>query len=147
MLRRRPRTLPEALEAPYAAFLAQAERLQAARRALLSCLPVGRVDPLPVPVGLDLLADEVRELRDAMDAWRVPPLEAEWRACRAAMDEALDALPEAHRVAASSTELEELLGAVADVHEPLDAWGAAERTWRRQHVRGEGRSAGGAGGG
>lgn len=136
MLRRRPRRpLPRDLASAAGAFAEQAQRLQAARRALLSCLPVGRVDPVPVPVGLDLVRDELAEIAAAMPAWRRPDVETEWQACRTAIADAVAALPRAHRVAEESTELEELLGAVADVHEPLDAWAVAERTWRRLGAR------------
>jgi hypothetical protein len=131
----RHRIMPHDLRGQWAAFQVQAERVEQARRALLSCLPVGRVDPAPVPVGLDLLADELRAVAAEMSAWRRPELERQWAACRAAVDDAVAAVPAAHRVATTSTELEELLGAVAEVVEPLDAWSDAERAWRAQRVR------------
>lgn len=147
--------LPPDLQGPYAAFAAQAERVESARTALLSCLPVGRVDPVPVSVGLDLVVDELRAVAAAVDDWRVDDAEDartgglpghfpgrfpghfhdHWRACRASLDEALEAVPEARAVAASSGELEELLDAVGDVVEPLDAWHAAERYWLSLRVR------------
>ena len=132
----RRRKLPADLAPAYEAFSAQAERVEAARRALLSCLPVGRVDPVPVPVGLDLVADELRAVREDLDVWRVPPLEQAWGACLDAVDEALAAVPTAHHVAVTTTELEVLLGAVGDVVEPLDSWGDAERAWHRLRARG-----------
>ena len=115
----RRRRLPDELVPAYEAFTDQVERLEAARSALMSCLPVGRVDPAPVPVGLDLLRDTLVELRAELDAWRSPDLEAEHRLCVEAIDESLNKVPEAHAVAETSTELEELLGAVEDVDEPL----------------------------
>jgi hypothetical protein len=125
MLRRKH--IPEDLRPAWSAFVAQAERVEQARRALLGCLPVGRVDPAPVPVGLDLLRDELQAVTADLDAWRVDEVADAWAACRDAVEESLQAIPRAHHVAATSGELEELLGAVADVVEPLDAWGAAER--------------------
>lgn len=128
MLRRR--VLPERLRPAHATFAAQAERVQGARRVLLSCLPVGRVDPAPIEVGLDVLRDELADVATQLDSWRVAEVEAEWRRCRESLGEATAALPVAQRVAAATGELEELLGAVEDVVEPLgDAWGAAERRW------------------
>src|SRR5680860_1386830 len=112
MIRRK--TMPPELQSAYAAFEAQAVRVESARRALLSCLPVGRVDPAPIPVGLDLLRDELTAVLGDMEAWRVPPVERQWRASRAAIKEALTGIPEVHRVASSSRELEELLGAVGE---------------------------------
>lgn len=128
MIRRK--SMPEDLVPAWEAFQAQAERVQAARRVVLSCLPVGRVEPAPVPVGLDLLHDELLAVRGDLPAWRVPEAEEQWRACTAAIAEALDAIPIAKKVAGTSTELEELLTAVSDVLEPLgDAFQAAERHW------------------
>ena len=128
--------LSEDLVGPFAVFCEQAERVENARQALLSCLPVGRVDPVPIPVGLDLVADEVAAVREDMDAWRVPPVEDHWEHCRRAMDEAEKAIPAARDVAASTGELEELLDAVGEVVEPLDAWHDAERHWRSLRRRG-----------
>jgi len=127
--------MPPELQSAYAAFEAQAVRVESARRALLSCLPVGRVDPAPIPVGLDLLRDELTAVLGDMEAWRVPPVERQWRDSRRAVEEALAGLAGAHRVAAGSIELEELLEAVGDVVEPLDAWADAERAWRGLRVR------------
>lgn len=126
----RRRRLPEPLVAPFAAFSAQVERLEAARSALMSCLPVGRVDPAPVPVGLDLLRDTLDELAGELGAWRVPEVEEAWQGCRAALEESRRHIPTALQVAERSGELEELLGAVEDVDEPLGhAFGQAERAF------------------
>lgn len=127
--------MPVELRPAWETFIVQAERVEHARQALLRCLPVGRVEPAPVPVGLDLLRDELRAVREEMDAWRVPVAEEDWQACRAAVDEALDGIEHARHVAETTSELEELLGAVADVVEPLDVWGGAERHWLRRRVR------------
>jgi hypothetical protein len=128
----RRRALPPELEAPHAAFAGQVRRVEEARDALMSCLPVGRVDPVPVPVGLDLLEDVLREVAAELAAWRVADVEDEWQGCRAAIGESIAHLPRAREVAATSTELEELLGAVEDVDEPLGhAFGRAAERWRR----------------
>lgn len=133
MLRRK--TMPPELRDAWQAFQAQAERVEAARQALLGCLPMGRVDPAPVPVGLDLLRDEVVAVAGDLDAWRTPAVEDAWQACRAAVDEALQAIPDARAVSASTGELEEMLDAVSGVVEPLDAWHDAEIAWLRQRRR------------
>lgn len=127
----RRRRLPPELSSPYADFSAQVDRLEAARDALMSCLPVGRVDPVPVPVGLDLLADTLREICREMASWKVAEVAQEWEGCRAAIEESTANLERARQVAETSGELEELLGAVEDVDEPLGyAFGRAERRWR-----------------
>ncbi len=127
MLRRKQ--MPEALRPAWTHFVMQAERVEAARQALLGCLPVGRVDPAPVPVGLDLVRDELKAIGQELDVWRVTEIEQAWQRCRTAIEESLGAVEEARRVAEISGELEELLEAVGDVTEPLDAWADAERSW------------------
>lgn len=129
------KTLPAHLTGAHEVFLTQAERVENARRALLGCLPVGRVDPAPVPVGLDLLRDELRAVAAELDAWRVPEVEGSWRTVAEAVAEAQDAIPHAERVATATRELEQLLEAVGEVVEPLDAWGEAERAWHRLRRR------------
>lgn len=119
----------------FAAFTAQAERVEAARSALLSCLPVGRVDPAPVPVGLDLMVDELRSVDAQLDAWWVEAVDDEWHACRRAIGESLGAVPAARMVAEETGELEELLDAVGEVIEPLDDWQTAERAWAALRTR------------
>lgn len=128
----RRKALSPALQVPYDAFSAQVQRMEAARDALMSCLPVGRVDPAPVPVGLDLLEDVLAEMVTDMGAWRTPEVEAEWQGCVQAIAESRGNITTAHLVARTSTELEELLGAVEDVDEPLGyAYQQAELQWRR----------------
>jgi hypothetical protein len=129
------KTMPERLRPAYEVFLAQAERVEAARSALLRCLPVGRVDPAPIPVGLDLVGDELREVAADLGAWRVPEVERDWQAVAEAVAEAQAAIPEAHRVAGTTRELEELLEAIGEVVAPLDAWGTAEQRWRALRER------------
>lgn len=133
MLRRKQ--MPPELLPAWEAFQQQAERVETARQALLGCLPVGRVEPAPVSVGLDLLRDEIAAVAPELERWRVPPVEEGWQACRASIDEATEAIPHAHEVAATTGELEELLDAVGDVVAPLDAWHDAERAWLRLRRR------------
>lgn len=114
-------------------FAEQVEVLENARGALMSCLPVGRVEPAPVAVGLDLLADTLDDLSGRLDQWRHEDIDAEWRACSQAIAEARAGIPSAHDVASSSGELEELLGAIDEVDEPLGrAFGDAARAFRRR---------------
>ena len=129
MLRRK--TMPPDLLPAWEAFQADAHRVADARRVVLSCLPVGRVEPAPIAVGLDVLADELSEVAASLAAWRIDEVETHWVACRSSIDEAGAAIPAAKQVAATTSELEELLTAVSDVVEPLgDAFSAAERQWR-----------------
>lgn len=131
--------MPAELKPAWQEFQAQAAQVEAAREALLGCLPVGRVDPAPVPVGLDLLRDELAAVMARLHAWRVPAVEEAWQACHSAVDEAAAAIPEARRVSASTAELEEMLDAVSGVVAPLDAWHDAWRGWLRLRERERGR--------
>jgi hypothetical protein len=134
MLRRK--VLPPELTPAFQTFSSQAERVQSARRVVMSCLPVGRVTPAPVPVGLDVLHDELTAVSEELPQWRVDPVDEQWRACAESIAEALAAIPAAKHVAETSTELEELLVAVSDVLEPLgDSFSAAERRWLSLRVR------------
>ena len=128
MLRRK--TMPAEFVPAWEAFTLQAKRVSDARRVVLSCLPVGRVEPAPIAVGLDVLADELAAVVAHMPLWRIDEVDKHWLLCRESIDEALSALPNAKHVAATTSELEELLGAVGEVVEPLgDAFSAAERHW------------------
>ncbi|MGI9018871.1 MAG: hypothetical protein ACR2HR_17505 [Euzebya sp.] len=127
----RKRGLPPHLVDPYQAFCDQVQRMEQARDALMSCLPVGRVDPVPVGVGLDLLSDTLDQIREEMSRWKVAEVEQEWTACGSAIQESKSLMATAHQVAQDSTELEHLLAAVDDVDEPLGyAFGQAELRWR-----------------
>lgn len=127
--------MPAELLPAWEAFGAQAERVEQARQALLRCLPVGRVEPAPIGLGLDLLRDELEAVKAEMAAWLVPASEADWVACMAAVDEALSHIEPARQVSLTTGELEILLGAITDVVEPLDAWAMAERHWLKRRVR------------
>ncbi|MDP9022682.1 MAG: hypothetical protein M3N57_08295 [Actinomycetota bacterium] len=132
MFSRRP-ALPEDLHGAWWAFVDCAEVIEGGRRRLLATLPAGRVDPAPVDVGLDAVAAAISDARAWMPRWRgVPGLGDEWDSCSAALDEAEAALPGAREVAASTGELEDLLGEVQGVIESLDAFADAERAWRRR---------------
>ncbi len=127
----RRKSLPEPLQVPYRLFSEQVERMEQARDALMSCLPVGRVDPAPVAVGLDLLSDTLDDIVKEMAGWRLPEIEKEWQGCVEAIEESRAHMPHAHEVASGSGELEELLAAIEDVDEPLGyGFQQAELRWR-----------------
>lgn len=131
MFQRRPPLPPEHATA-WAAFLDCAEVVEGGRRRLLGTLPTGRVEPAPVGAGLEAMAAAIATARSWMPRWRgVGPLDGAWSACAAALEEAERRIAEARTVAATTGELEDLLGAVEDVVTPLDAFADAERRWRR----------------
>jgi hypothetical protein len=127
--------MPPHLRADWEAFKRQAERVERARQALLGCLPVGRVDPVPVPVGLERVDDVLSAGAAELDAWKRAEVADAWQRCAEAIEAALAAIPDARAVAEGTTELEELLGAVSDVVEPLTVWADAERAWLSLRTR------------
>ena len=129
MLRRK--ALPAELSAAHEAFAAQAQRVEAARQALLSCLPDGRGRArAPLEVGIELLADEIDAVRPQMPAWRVAELEEAWRDCASAMDYARGRVDRALSIVGATDELHDLVAEVAALVQPLEAWADAEERWR-----------------
>lgn len=124
--------LPDAYHDAWWAFLDCAEVIEGGRRLLLGTLPTGRVEPAPIGVGLDALGRALDDCRGWMDRWRLEEVADEWAACHEALDESQAATPVVREVAATTGELEELLGAVEDVVAPLDAFADAERAFRRR---------------
>lgn len=132
MIRARKPSLPPQLADAWGAFLDCAEVVEGGRRVLLGTLPIGRVEPAPIGVGIDALGKALDDAGTWMEAWRDPHLEEAWQECRNALVEARSQLEEVREVAATTSELEELLEAVEDVVAPLDAFADAERAWRRE---------------
>jgi len=130
-LRRRRDPLPDDLVPAWQAFLDCAAVIEGGRRTLLGTMPVGRVEPTPVGLGVDAMAAALDDAAGWMDDWRVDALHEDWEDCRAAMAEAREHLDEVRDVAVETDELEELQEAVGEVIAPLDAFADAEQTWRR----------------
>jgi hypothetical protein len=131
MFARRP-ALPDAYHDAWWAFLDCAELIEGGRRLLLGTLPTGRVEPAPIGVGLDALVRSIADARAWMDGWKLVELEDVWSDCHAALDESQANTAAVRDVAATTGELEELLGAVEEVVAPLDAFADAERAFRRR---------------
>lgn len=129
--RRRREPMPDDVLPRWQAFLDCAQVIEGGRRTLLGTMPVGRVEPTPVGLGVDAMAAALDDAEAWMDDWRVEPLEDDWQDCVQAMQEAREHLDEVRAVAADTDELEELQEAVGEVIEPLDAFADAERSWRR----------------
>lgn len=125
--------LPDELLPAWQAFRDCAEVVEGGRRTLLATLPVGRVEPAPIAVGVDALATSLRDALTWMDAWHdVGGLAQEWSDCAAAIDQSAKGLDRVRQVAANPGELELLQGAVEDVIAPLDTFADAWNAWRRR---------------
>jgi len=133
MVFRRKPELPHDLHDAWWSFIDCAEVIEGGRRVLLGVLPTGRVEPAPVGVGTEAVRRAIADARDWMPRWRLEDLEHDWQACLTGLDEAERATVEVEAVAATTSELEELLEAVHGVVEPLDTFSDAEREWRRRY--------------
>jgi hypothetical protein len=131
VFRRKPDLPTDHLDAWWS-FLDCAEVIEGGRRVLLGVLPTGRVEPAPIAVGTDALRRAIVDARVWMPRWQLTELADEWGDCVAALDESEAALAEVDQVAGETRELEELLGSVQDVIEPLDVFADAERAFRRR---------------
>lgn len=130
-LGRRP-DLPDERLAAWWSFLDAAEVIEGGRRILLGTLPTLRVAPTPIALGTAAMRRAIIDARTWMDAWRVDELAPEWDACAVALGEADGALAEVERLAATSDEMDHVLGALQGVIDPLDAFADAERAFRRR---------------
>ncbi len=131
VFRRKP-DLPPDLHHAWWCFIDCAEVIEGGRRVLLGTLPTGRVEPAPIAVGTDAVRRAVADARAWMPGWKLDEVADEWDDCARALDEADGALDDVDTVAATTGELEELLGAVQGVIDPLDAFADAEVAWRRR---------------
>jgi hypothetical protein len=118
--RRRP---PAELAGVAAGFEASLVRVEQAKTELVGAVPTGR-GGLPLAEALAGFEALLSEAREGMPAWRVPSVEAEWAACRAAIDEAAERA-ERLRLDQTPRGYEELYGTLADILEPLDAFARA----------------------
>lgn len=132
MARFRKPELPDAHRDAWWAFVDCAEVIEGGRRVLLGTLPTGRVEPVPIAVGTDAVRRAIDDARAWMPRWHLDDVAEDWEECMRALDEAEADLDEVDAVAASTGELEELLGSVQGVIDPLDRFADAERQWRRR---------------
>ncbi len=126
MLRRK--RLPESLLGPYVAFRELVGPLERAKAAVTEAVPTARLPGRPLAEALAEFEELLSRVRDGMEAWRSPAVEAEWVAARAGLEEAL-AVAESLRLEAPDPEgFEGLVGAIGDLIAPLEAFeGAAGR--------------------
>ena len=129
MILRRKR-LPEYLDGPARAFDDVVELLERAKTALTGSVPGVRLPGRPLAETLSEFEQDLGEVRDGMDAWRAPEVEAEWGACWAGLD---DALGLAYRVRVEAVQplgFEGLIGLIGDLLAPLDAFERAAARFR-----------------
>ncbi len=123
--------LPPEHHAAWWSFLDCAAAIEAGRRVLLGTLPTGRVEPAPVPVGVEAMRRSIEDVRSWMPDWDLTEIHEDWQDAATALDTAEAALDALLEVAAETSELEHLLEATTGVIGPLDAFADAEKAWRR----------------
>lgn len=133
MLRRK--VVPERLRPAWEAFSEQAERVQSAREALQSCVPVGRAARAPATVGVELVRDELDEVLPQMGSWQVDEVADEWERCVEATRRARARCDDALVAVADTDDGHVVLREVAAIVMPLETWLEAEQRWRSLRVR------------
>lgn len=123
--------LPRQHESAWWRFLDCAEVIEGGVRRLLSTLPVGRVEPAPIGIGVDALEAAIADARAWMPDWRIAELEDDWDDCVKALDGAAGLCDEIREVAATTRELEELQTIIHEAVGELDQFADTERAWRR----------------
>ena len=126
----RRKRLPEELRAPARAFDDLVAVLERAKAALTEAVPGTRMPGRALGEALWAFETDLREVRDAMDGWRVRETEAEWAAASVGLDESLGL---AHRLRTEGSEpdgFEGLIGVVGDLLAPLEAFEPAAARFR-----------------
>jgi hypothetical protein len=126
----RRKRLPEALEAPYRAFLATVDPIERGKAALTESVPGTRLPGRPLAETLLEFEEGLHEARSGMPTWRVPEVEEQWRAADAALDASL-AMAERLRLSGEMPEgFEALIGTIGDLMAPLEGFGTVEERFR-----------------
>jgi hypothetical protein len=126
----RRRQLPPDLVPAREAFDRVIACLEPAKERLAEVLPGTRRPGRPLPEALDSYRRALTEAGDLMSGWRVTPVESEWTACRAALDEA-ERLAGVIDAAPAPEGFESLLGTVSALIDALEPFADAEESFRR----------------
>jgi hypothetical protein len=130
----RRKRLPAELQEAYGAFRDAVAALDRGKAALAESVPTTRLPGRPLAETLLEFEEALREADLAMPGWRVPALEREWRAADAAIS-ACREMSERLRLEGTMPEgFEALIGTIADLMAPLDAFEAAEERFRSLRV-------------
>jgi len=128
-LRRRTSSARPELRGSFEGFRLTSALVEEARATLLLGVPSGRASRLPLAealAGFEALLDEAT---GAMPSWRMPDVEAEWEACRAALDESARR-SERLRLGSVPDGYEQLAPVLEELIEPLDVFAAAAGRYR-----------------
>jgi hypothetical protein len=110
-------------------FLAATAHVEAAKEALVRCVPTGRDHGRPLGEGVFAFEEGLEHAAESMPDWRAAEVEPEWLRCESALRKARNRAEEL-RTEAPDLGFEPLLAAVGDLLEPLEAFEAAEERFR-----------------
>jgi hypothetical protein len=126
----RRRRIPPELEDAHASFGEALARVERAKEQLVSAVPSARAPGRPLAEALAEYEEGLASASEAMPGWRRPEVEAEWTACRSALEEA-KAAAERFRLETPDLPFDALMFALQDLMVPLEAFEVAEARWRR----------------
>jgi hypothetical protein len=130
------RRLPDELRAPLEAFRTVVEHVERAKGSLTAAVPTTRLPGRPLAEALLEFEDELSAADAAMPAWRTEELGDVWRACEAALAEARASAERLRLSAEPPAGFEGLIGTIAGLMAPLDAFGEAADGFRDLRRRG-----------
>jgi hypothetical protein len=131
--RRPPIGLQPDLRRAFEAFRLTLGEVEEAKRALAAAAPGGRTAGVPVAGALAAFEEGLARARASMQEWRRPEVDAAWSACTEGLEEAARRAEEL-RLGGTVEGYEQLYGRLADLIEPLDAFGVAlDRFSRLRH--------------
>ena len=126
----RRKRLPSHLEGPYEGFLSALEPIERGKAALTTSVPGTRLPGRPLAETLLEFEEGLRETQGRMPAWRVNEVEGEWRAAEGSVEECLSMCERLRLEAEMPEGFESLIGTIADLMAPLEAFEAAADRFR-----------------
>jgi hypothetical protein len=127
--KKRRRGLPDHLQRAYGVFLAATAHVEAAKEALVRCVPTGRDKGRPLGEGVFAFEEGLEHARESMPDWRAAEVESQWLRCESGLRQARSRA-EKLRTEAPDLAFEPLLATVGNLLEPLEAFEAAEERFR-----------------
>jgi hypothetical protein len=103
--------------------------VERAKAALVSAVPPGRGDGVPVSDAVLAFESDLRRAASRMAGWRHPQVESEWAACRDAVARSIQGA-ERLRLEAPALDYESLVSILGDLIAPLEAFEDADRAVR-----------------
>lgn len=131
----RRKELPAHLAARFRAFSDVLDEIEPGKAGLADVLPGTRLPGRPLRDAVEEYRRRLGNARPLMPRWRCPELEAEWQACNAGLDSAVDRADRILEAGHDPEGFERLLGTVEQLLDPLEPFVAAEERFRRLRRR------------